>query len=94
MTRKFVKVVYQKNQRFDEEYELWEKLSSHSGRHTFSMLMLDLKVDITELADLMGHGSIATTMIYRTIRGEDKIWVVNNAWKNLPGFDPNLDPKK
>lgn len=86
LTRKFIKVVFRQGQRFDEEYALWEKLSSHSGRHTFAMLMLELKVDITEVADLMGHGSIATTMIYRTIRGEDKIRVVKDAWKNLPKF--------
>ncbi|GAB3889699.1 site-specific integrase [Larkinella knui] len=94
LNRKFVKVVYRSGQRFDEEYELWEKLSSHSGRHTFAMLMLELKVDITDVADLMGHGSISTTMIYRTIRGEDKVRVVKNAWDKLPKVDPKLDPDK
>lgn len=91
LTRKFVKVAFRKGQRFDEEYELWQKLSSHSGRHTFAMLMLDLKVDITDLADLMGHGSISTTMIYRTIRGEDQMRVMKKAWQNLPEFDTKRD---
>ncbi|MGV3561589.1 tyrosine-type recombinase/integrase [Larkinella arboricola] len=94
LTRKVIKVVYREGKRYDEEYELWQVLSSHSGRHTFAMLMLELKMDITQVSDLMGHGSITTTMIYRTIRGEDAVREVKNAWSKITTLDPKRDPKK
>ncbi|MFC5409134.1 tyrosine-type recombinase/integrase [Larkinella bovis] len=80
LNRRVVLTEYYAGQRVDVEKALHEIISSHMGRHTFAMIMLDRKVDITDLSDLMGHGSISTTMIYRTIRGEDKIKVMQKAW--------------
>ncbi|WP_124878278.1 tyrosine-type recombinase/integrase [Larkinella rosea] len=73
-------IQYYTGQRVDVEKSLHEIISSHMGHHTFAMIMLDRKVDITDLSDLMRHGSISTTMIYLTIRGEDKIKVMQKAW--------------
>ncbi|MGV3561625.1 site-specific integrase [Larkinella arboricola] len=80
LTRKVIDTQFRNGQRYDEEYFLHEYISSHTGRHTFAMLSLERKIDITDLSGLMGHGSIETTMIYRTLRGEDKIKVVKKAW--------------
>ncbi|WP_138994033.1 site-specific integrase [Larkinella sp. C7] len=80
LNRRVIDTQYRNGQRFDEEYFLHEYISSHTGRHTFAMISLERKIDITDLSGLMGHGSIETTMIYRTLRGEDKIKVVKKAW--------------
>lgn len=42
----------------------------HAGRHAFAHLMLDGGAAISEIADLMGHGDVRTTMRYLHERPE------------------------
>lgn len=53
-----------------------KKVTYHTSRHTFGSLFA-LGGDVTALKDIMGHGSIATTMGYVHKNPEDLISAVN-----------------
>ena len=41
-----------------------DKIHPHSFRHLFAIKYLEIGGTITELADILGHKSVNTTMIY------------------------------
>lgn len=43
-------------------------LHPHLGRHTFATLLREAGADISEIRDLLGHESVATTQIYAHVR--------------------------
>lgn len=50
-----------------------KKITFHSGRHTYSTLMLTKNVDITVLSKLLGHKDIKTTQVYAKVIDQRKI---------------------
>lgn len=49
------------------------KIGSHSGRHTFGSIMLELGFSMASVSKMMGHGSIQTTEKYYAKVTKDKI---------------------
>lgn len=49
----------------------------HSFRHLFARNCLDKGMNISQLADLLGHESISTTAIYTRLSREQQINLVN-----------------
>lgn len=54
----------------------WRKIHTHTLRHTAAMLRYELRHDIRELQEFLGHSSISTTQIYITSKGRrtDTLW--------------------
>ncbi len=54
----------------------WERIHTHTLRHTAAMLRYELRRDIRELQEFLGHASINTTQIYITSneRRVDTLW--------------------
>ena len=59
------------------EAGITERMFLHKFRHTFATMLVQRKVDITEIQKLMGHASILETMIYVHVRTEDLHDTVN-----------------
>jgi|GEM_PF-1353273 len=70
-----------------------EPFSIHDLRHTYaSWLLQSGKVDLAELQELMGHGSIVTTMRYAHLR-PDRHAGVTDALPDAPApFLPHAEP--
>ena len=49
-----------------------KKITFHSARHTFAVMMLDLGVDLYTVSKLLGHCNIATTQIYAKVLDKNK----------------------
>lgn len=47
--------------------KLDKSLTSHMGRHTFAVFVLNHGVSIENLAKMMGHSDIKTTQIYAQV---------------------------
>ena len=60
-----------------------KKISFHSGRHSYSCLLLTSGVDIYTVSSLLGHKDIKTTQIYAHIINKTK----NDAVDLLPEFE-------
>lgn len=56
-------------------------LTFHSGRHTFTLLLLDQSTDIFTVSKLLGHKDVKTTMIYAHILDRKKREAVNKLPK-------------
>lgn len=63
-----------------------KKLTFHSGRHTFAVLMITLGADIYTVQKLLGHRELRTTQIYADILDEKKREAVSKI--------PSLNLKK
>ena len=53
--------------RWAREAGLKKRVTFHTSRHTFAVLMLSAGVDIYTLSRLLGHSSVTTTQIYADI---------------------------
>jgi len=60
---------------------LSDKLHTHSIRHSFASVLLQRGVSIKTGQELLGHGSLTTTMIYTHSTNQEKV----NAVKTLEG---------
>lgn len=49
-----------------------KKITFHSGRHTFAVMMLDLGTDLYTVSKLLGHKEIGTTQIYAKVLDKNK----------------------
>ncbi len=54
-----------------------QKITWHSGRHTYAVLQLSFGTDIFTLSKMMGHKTIATTMIYSKMLNPQAIAAAN-----------------
>jgi integrase len=45
-------------------FDFKKKLSSHTARHTFACVGLDLGISLKSISDMLGHNSVRTTEIY------------------------------
>lgn len=59
-----------------------KRITFHSARHTFAVMMLELNVNIATIQKLLGHKSLATTMIYAK--------VVDKSMREAMGRIPQL----
>lgn len=67
-------------QDFAERYGIDKKvMHPHSFRHMFAVEFLKRNKDLTLLADIMGHSSVATTAIYTRMSKEQQADAVNKA---------------
>lgn len=55
-----------------------KKITFHSGRHTFAVMMLDLGTDIYTVSKLLGHANLSTTQIYAKVLDRNKQQAVMN----------------
>jgi integrase len=61
------------------------KLTFHSARHSFAIMMIDLNVDLYVVSKLMGHKDVKTTQIYAKVRDKKK----KEAVSKIPDFSIN-----
>lgn len=54
-----------------------KRVSFHTSRHSFATLTLAATNDIATVSQLLGHTSVATTLIYAEVLMEDKVAAVN-----------------
>lgn len=72
--------VAQNLQNYAEKYGIDKKvMHPHSFRHMFAVEFLKRNKDLTLLADIMGHSSVATTAIYTRMSKEQQADAVNKA---------------
>lgn len=64
-----------------------KRITFHSGRHTFAVLMLDLGADIYTVQKLLGHKELHTTQIYAKVLDKKK----QEAVMMIPTLDVELD---
>jgi len=64
-----------------------KKITNHSGRHTFATIYLNKTKDMAGLQRLLGHSSIAQTMIYAHINDEMLV-------KSMQTFEKELTLQK
>lgn len=57
--------------------QIYKKITTHSGRHTFGYLFIKQRGNVEVLRELMGHSDIRTTMIYVHLAQEDKQEQIN-----------------
>lgn len=55
-----------------------KKITFHSARHTFAVMMLDLGTDIYTVSKLLGHANLSTTQIYAKVLDRNKQQAVMN----------------
>ena len=60
-------VVNYKLRKWAEAAGIKKRISFHTGRHTFAVLMLEQGVDIYTVSKLMGHTDVKTTQVYARI---------------------------
>lgn len=66
--------------RFSERYGIpQEVMHPHSFRHHFAIKVMDKTKDVTLLADLLGHSSVSTTMIYTRLSGDQQQKILDDA---------------
>jgi len=54
-----------------------KKITFHCARHTYAVLSLDNGTDILTLSKMLGHATIATTMVYSQIMDQKRIKAAN-----------------
>lgn len=67
------------NSRISRELTQWvnsvginKKISFHCARHTFAIMMLELGVNIAVIQKLLGHKTLATTLVYAKVLDKSK----------------------
>ena len=66
--------------RFSERYGIpQEVMHPHSFRHHFAIKVMGKTKDVTLLADLLGHSSVNTTMIYTRLSGDQQQKILDDA---------------
>lgn len=60
-----------------------DHLSCHAIRHTKAMHLLESKVELIHIRDLLGHKSVLTTEIYARMNPKFTFEAVKNAYKNI-----------
>jgi site-specific recombinase XerD len=63
--------------RIGTEAGITERVFIHKFRHTYATMLIQRKIDITEIQKLMGHASIIETMIYVHVKTEELHETVN-----------------
>jgi len=65
-----VRTIQRKMKEYLKKAGIKKKLTPHSLRHTFAILLMEHGVPLNRIQSLLGHESIATTSIYLKIVGE------------------------
>ena len=66
--------------RFSKRYGIpQEVMHPHSFRYHFAIKVMDKTKDATLLADLSGHSSVSTTMIYTRLSGDQQQKILDEA---------------
>jgi len=65
-----VRTIQRKMKEYINKAGIKKKLTPHSLRHTFAILLMEQGVPLNRIQSLLGHESIATTSIYLKIVGE------------------------
>lgn len=60
-----------------------KELSFHSARHTFASLFLEKTDDLATLQKLLGHSSIAQTMVYVHMTERKKVEQMRKCWDTI-----------
>lgn len=63
------------------------KITNHTHRRTCSRLLYKAGVDITEIADILGHSDIRTTLRYLGIRLDDQKKALAKRGEFLRGIE-------
>lgn len=77
-TRNIQKIV----QKASSRAKIEKSISPHTLRHSFATHLLSSGVDIRKIQFLLGHSSIATTMLYTHI-SQDQVKTIKNPLDNL-----------
>lgn len=67
-----------------------KKITFHSARHTFAVMMLDLGTDIYTVSKLLGHQNLSTTQIYAKVLDRNK----QQAVMNIPSIFKDEEDNK
>jgi integrase len=68
-----IRVRYRGNEKISEIVPIWKAITTHSARHTYSHLMAEGGLEISETSSLLSHRSIGTTNKYYKHFDKDRI---------------------
>jgi addiction module HigA family antidote len=70
--------------------EINKKISFHCSRHTFATLLLNAKVPIEVVSNLLGHKDIKTTQIYAKVLPKSKVKAIENLDNELRASEDSM----